>query len=235
MNIKEREMDINQGQWVKAQKQKLTVDLHDLMGGTLYQKEIFRMALRTLEIAVNSPQFCQMVSEYRYNFNGANYEGFTHNDIDGEFFSPWDVYTLLKSGVDKFNKEKDLDLDLNTELYLGRFSSAVGFTYPDTYKTWSNTKFWSGDLIEIISTIVGNVLHEYMHNCGFDHPYRWTPLRDHSVNYAIGSIGKALAMDTLSPLYEKAGISCSGWWIFKKCKIGITLEDIDGLVTSYAQ
>ena len=89
------------------------------------------------------------------------------------------------SGADKFNKEADQDIDVYLTIYYS-FKSTVGYTYPSTWWTWINRKFFSS-FDE--SEVAGNVVHEYMHNLGYDH----NTAKDHnSVPYATGYLVRDL-------------------------------------------
>lgn len=79
----------------------------------------------------------------------------------------------------------DFEMDIDLTIYYNRWTSTVGYTTPDTIRTWINRKFfWAFT----DGGICGNISHEYCHKLGFTHSFRWTPLRDMSVPYFIGNL-----------------------------------------------
>lgn len=152
------------------------VEIHDLKNFTPKQRDACTVACTMLENELRSPYFWSEVAQA--------WDGFTHkwimlNGIKTALtFDSYRAYVL--SGKDKFNTASDGDLDLHLTMYYS-FRNVVGYTYPSTWFTWINRKFFakfkSGD-------IAGNIFHEYMHNMGMDHPN----VDKKSVVYQVGYI-----------------------------------------------
>lgn len=176
----------------------LRISLNSLVGGTAKQKEMYKRALGLLERAVNSQEFKNRVLNYNYVNNGVLINSFKNNQSK----TNQQVYDLIMSGYDKYNKTKDGDIDISVELYFNRWSGVLGYTYPSTIKTWVNTKFWIDE-----SVIAGNCLHEYCHNVGFDHAFKYNPTRKHSIPYALGFIASDIVKEYLEPVSYGNGIN----------------------------
>jgi hypothetical protein len=144
---------------------RIVFELHQLNNFSKEERDKFIEAIRLAEDVLNSIEF-----KNRFlNLPLVQTNGNTNKQ----------VYNQLMSGADKFNKELDNDIDVYITLYYS-FKNTVGYTYPTTWFTWINRKFFSSfDYADV----AGNVVHEYMHNVGYDHiraSDKW------SVPYAIG-------------------------------------------------
>jgi hypothetical protein len=140
-------------------------ELHQLNNFSQEERDKFVEAIRLAEDVLNSIEF-----KNRFlNLPLVQTNGNTNKQI----------YNQLMSGADKFNKESDSDIDVYITLYYS-FRNTVGYTYPSTWWTWINRKFFSSfDFADV----AGNVVHEYAHNLGYDH-IRASDIW--SVPYAIG-------------------------------------------------
>jgi hypothetical protein len=125
-------------------------------------------ACALLECVLNSDTFKERVLK----------EQFTHTN--GK--TSQQIYDDLMSGADSFNKKPDSDIDISCEMYTARFSKVIGYTSPGDSVIHSNSKFY--DKFEL-SEIAMNIIHEYMHRCGFDHA---SASESTSVPYKIGYI-----------------------------------------------
>ena len=179
---------------------------------------------RILKAVVNSEEFKNRVCSAHYYRSGKRYDGFYQCDL-----TPTEAYNRFMSGVDKFNKDADDDIDIYITLYYSS-GSVIGYTYGNTWHTWLNSKFlrlwWKTP-----QNIAGNLGHEYCHNVsGIDkHTKKWTALRKYSAPYAIGYIVAELGEkyvtteDITAPEISGKYRVCRPrfrWfpWIFKKCK-----------------
>ena len=143
----------------------ITFEVHGTKNFTEQERQKFSLAIKKAEEVLNSEEFKDAV--LIYPFDQAN--GTTNKEI----------YDMIMSGADKFNTMEDGDIDVQIEMYYS-FGRAIGYTYPSTWFTWINRKFFKRF---DHSEIAGNVVHEYMHNLGFGH----RTAKDHdSVPYAIG-------------------------------------------------
>lgn len=212
----------------------LVAQLHNLTGGTKRSKELFRLGMKASVDALNSPQFKEAVHNFkwvdpktgvtRFEFKNDEYsyvDKVTRDKFSKEV-SRQELYNLIMSGWDKFDQVTDGDIDIKTDLFYKRWSNAIGYTYPSTFKTWINTKFWTGSEKRIVALIAGNIVHEYMHNMGFDHAFDWNPTREFTVPYAIGRIVNRIVSGDYTPgpaVFKKV---CSrSWrtlWSVKNCK-----------------
>jgi hypothetical protein len=113
-------------------------------------------------------------------------------------FSPLEIYNKFISGADSFNTEEDGYIDVHITMYHS-FKNTVGYTYPTTWFTWINRKFFSRfDHAEI----AGHVIHEYMHNVGFGHKSAGDK---NSVPYAYGYLVRDMIreLSQVTPLNQK--------------------------------
>ena len=182
----------------------LVAQIHSITGGTESSKSMFKDGVNKAIEIINSQEFKDAVINYSWkdvkgnihnNFyqNKSTYTELPSGKIIERYLSNQEIYDLIMTGWDQFHQTEDGDLDLQATIYYKAWSSAVGYTYPDTFATWINQKFWTGSYENIVAMISGNVTHEYKHNLGFDHDYDWTIYRDFSVPYAIGTIVHQLA------------------------------------------
>lgn len=107
-------------------------------------------AIRKFERASESQVFKSMIMTAKMS----GMQGKTNSEIAEMFYS----------GADLLNNEADGDLDLYLSGYYKRFSKVIGYTFPGSVVTWMNRKFI--DLMKV-SSISGNICHEYMHKLGF--------------------------------------------------------------------
>lgn len=105
-------------------------------------------------------------------------------------YSNIQIYSMLMSGADAFNPETDRDIDVQLTMFYS-FWNTVGYTYPTTWATWINRKFFSGFKEAEIGM---NVVHEYKHNLGFGHK---TPNDKKSVPYAAGYLVRDMINEKL--------------------------------------
>lgn len=203
----------------------LEYQLHNLTGGTKRTKELYRRGLEKALEVMNGDEFKEAVHNYEWrDSNGILRKNFKLNKNELGEHSRGELYNLLMSGWDKFDKSRDGDIDVDATIYYKRWSGVKGYTYGNTRKTWSNTKFWTGPSEqEIIAGIAANIIHEYMHNMGFGHAFDWNPTREFTVPYAIGTIIYNIIMDQdLGPMQSDMVYVCRRvWyklWIGKSCK-----------------
>ena len=137
------------------------VQIHDIRNATVEEKKAFRAAAIQLELELNNPDFWLQVAEV---YNTWRYKKPTAFTAYPQPFA--DFKEMVLSGADKFNTEKDGDLDLLVTMYYS-FAKVVGYTTPRTWYTWANRNIIEGfDLGEL----AGHIAHEYLHNCGLGHP-----------------------------------------------------------------
>lgn len=184
----------------------LEAEIHNINGGSKRLKYLYEMGVQTAINSLNSPEFEQIVLNFKFKDPEKGWVGTFHKPVS--YYTDRDtgkkkavkydnqgIYDLIMSGWDQFHQDADGDMDVDTTIFFKRWSNAYGYTYPGTHKTWINSKFWVGTDEQIIARIAGNVVHEYMHNLGFGHDYNWNPIRDFTVPYGVGNIVYNLALN----------------------------------------
>lgn len=131
---------------------KVRIHLHGLEGFTSGEKKRFKMALKYGHTVLNSKEFRERMQKSFFRES---------NGLSGE-----QVWELICKGKDLYNPESDHDIDVFVTMYENFWTGTVGYTYPNTLKSWINRKFFR-KFSE--PEIFGNVMHEAMHNFGFDH------------------------------------------------------------------
>ena len=180
--------------------QRFIIDVHGLKNFSEKEKNKFSAAMIELEKCLNNMNFKNAILLHEFD-----------DQTNGR--SNKELYDHFMSGRDKFNKLNDRDIDLNLTLYYS-WKSTVGYTYPSTWFTWLNRKFFSRFNYGEIS---GNVVHENRHNAGYGHE----SASDHdSVPYAFGYIARDLINGKIPPIqYTKRKIKVkykrSFWSRFK--------------------
>ena len=140
------------------------------------QKEKMLEAVEKIKIVINSTEFKDRVLNHTYDQKKTY--------VDNNSLSNQEVYQKIMDGKEDLIPELDNEMDIDVTMYYKR-SSTVGYTYPDTVRTWVNSRFFNG---YTHGQVAANVVHEWTHKIGFDHAYRNNSSRPYSVPYAIGSI-----------------------------------------------
>lgn len=178
---------------------KLRIEVHAREGFTDTELATHQKACEALEEVINSEVFKQMVlSTYFTSKNGLTNQ---------------QILDRIYSGADTINPASDGDIDVHVIMY-HKANRTVGYTYPDTHKTWVNRKFY-GD----VKSIAANIAHEAMHKIGFDH----SSASEHtSVPYAIGSIIEVLIDRKLEvEPRQKVWVCYRSWrslWLRQTCE-----------------
>jgi len=162
---------------------------------TLYLNEeetrLIENALIILGESVNSGAFENFVLNYTwhktyykrkwfrkiwYTKNGDNFRW--NNGLSSE-----EIFDKIMSGAETLDPSHDKEIDIHLKVDRRNKRGVVGYTYPNTKWQWIYK--WvlrSYDEYDI----AGNLLHEWCHKIGFDHEYRFSPLREFTVPYALG-------------------------------------------------
>jgi len=176
-------------------------EIHEVQNFSKKEQDKFLSAVSELKDVLNSEEF------------HSRFLALPLEQTKGQ--TPRSILGMIKSGADKFNTLEDGDIDIYITMYYS-FGRAIGYTYPSTWKTWINRKFFSRfDL----ASIAGNIFHEYMHNLGFGHK---TPSDHNSVPYAAGHLvrlmireklefGKYLTLDESNKIKKKVKSRLSFW------------------------
>jgi hypothetical protein len=145
-------------------------------------------ALMLVERVLNSEEFHRKVLgfEWRAQRRFAENQGLTNEAILARIFDAEEHSRPGRNGT----------LDLKLQLVRSRnpWSRVPGWTRPGDDTIWLNSRFfrrsdWTA------ADVAGNLVHEWLHQLGFTHPYQATPDRPFTVPYAVGEI----VSDLLSP------------------------------------
>ncbi len=140
------------------------------------QEEKMLVAVEKIKIVINSVEFKQRVLNHTYNQE--------RTFVDNNGLTNDEIYQKIMEGKEDLLPVIDNEMDVDVTMYYKR-SSTVGYTYPDTTRTWINSNFFNG---YTHGQVASNVVHEWTHKIGFSHDYRHNDARPYSVPYAIGSI-----------------------------------------------
>ncbi len=160
------------------------VNFNRLQGFTPAEREKLQRAAELVERVVNSPEFRQAVLDKTHGGERrfANAGGMSNEEIYAAILAAKENHTSAADG------EIDLDLTLRNFSFFQR--NVVGYTYESTPEITMNRRFFSQ---YTPAEIAGNMVHEWLHKLGFDHDFRSTSQRPHSVPYAVGEIVERLA------------------------------------------
>ena len=154
----------------------LRVKVHKMVDATAQERIKFKKAMALFEECANSEEFKEAVLDAYME------------EKDG--YSNEQIYQMLMSGVDDFDEMEDGEVDVFISFYY-EDSGTLGYTYPNTFKTWVNRKFFRHFTL---GDMAGNVLHEAMHNLGLDH----TDANPDSVPYVYGDIMTRLVNEKIN-------------------------------------
>lgn len=152
---------------------KIRIQIHGLGNFTEKEQAKLYKAVRLGNKVLNSMEFRDMVSNYTFS---------EHRGMTGK-----QIWEMICTGKDLYNPMVDNDIDVFVTMYENFWTGTIGYTFPETFKTWMNRKFFRS---YNEAQILGNVLHEAMHNFGFDHKNNETKLE--SVPYKIGYFARDL-------------------------------------------
>lgn len=152
----------------------LICQIHRMRNFSLNDAKNYILSANGLGVALNKSDFKDRLLELTFTEN---------NELSNE-----KIYEYLKSGRDKFNVKKDFDIDIDVTLYNNPDSNVIGFTYPNTWRTWINKKYLDSESHKFLA---GHILHEYLHNMGFNHYGEHST----SVPYQLGELVRRVLND----------------------------------------
>ena len=162
----------------------LDVEIHGMKNFSPAERAKFKKAMNELVKVINSREF--YVRWMALELVQTN--GLTNKEL----------YDLLMSGNSKFQNNNDRDIDVQITMYYS-YKRVVGYTYPSTWATWINRKFFR-NFTE--AEIAANVFHEDWHNKGLGHKRA----SDHmSVPYAGGHLVRDMIRNGYDPTPFAAG------------------------------
>jgi hypothetical protein len=119
-----------------------------------------------------------------HTYNGAK------TFVDNAGFTNEEIYQKILDAAETLQPAKNNTMDLEVELYSNIFTSTVGYTTTASKRIWVNTKYFNS---YGLTSVANNLFHEWLHKLGFDHAASYSPSRDYSVPYGIGTIMETLA------------------------------------------
>lgn len=164
----------------KYEGQQISVDIHEANNFSESDLAHFKLAIEIMVNVVNSEEFKDSVLHPPRLLEET--KGMSNEEI----------YNLFMSGRTELDNKPDKDIDIYINMYY-KWGSTIGYTYPSTLSTWINRRFfWSmGE-----GGIVGNIVHEYLHKCGFSHASRGYTRRE--VPYYYGQVAEFWANKMLN-------------------------------------
>lgn len=143
---------------------------------TQEQEDKMLDAVERLKLVINSTEFRDRVINHTYQGE--------KTFVDNAGLSNEEIYQKIMEGAEILLPEVDHEMDVDVTMYY-KSSSTVGYTYPDTTRTWVNSRFFNG---YTPGQVAANVTHEWTHKLGFEHSFYNNSARPYSVPYAVGSI-----------------------------------------------
>lgn len=157
---------------ITRENKKWSIKEHALIGFSPEGMEKHRIAQRMLETVVNSWEFRQeLLAASLTSTRGMS------NSM---------IYNLIINGNEIISPIIDFEADISVHAYR-KSGRVVGYTYPDTDKTWLNLNFF--DKFNY-AQVANNLFHEWLHKLGFDHR---SASEKTSIPYAAGKIVETLA------------------------------------------
>lgn len=137
-----------------------------------------------LQRAVNDPRLKERLCKIKKG-------EFTDCTLSGE-----EVYEVFMRGRQTGESSDDFEMDIDLTIYSTYpWIKTIGYTYPNTIRTWINRKYF---LALTLAEICGNLSHEFCHKLGFTHTVHWTSVRDMSVPYFIGYLIRDLVAEIMN-------------------------------------
>jgi hypothetical protein len=157
-------------------KEATKVQVVSLTGFNATQEARFRKILSNVEKVINSERFKKEVLDHTYQ----DKKQFVDTTDSNE-----QVLTKILS--------KTWAIEYRLEM-LSRFSSTVGYTYPNV--TWIVLNARKYPLMSD-ADVANNIIHEYGgHKLGrYGHAQKWNAARDYSTPYGLGNIGEKVYVE----------------------------------------
>lgn len=171
----------------------LSVEIKEAVGFSEEEFATLQRAIKILIEVVNSKEF------QRYCINPPRNLDHTNG------LSSSEIYELFMSGKTALDPTEDTDIDIYINIYYAP-NRTIGYTYPNTLKTWINRRYYSDSTV---ATIISNLIHEYLHKCGFKH--EMTGYSQYNIPYYYGNGAHYFAKQilnghVLTPLEAARGV-----------------------------
>jgi len=145
------------------------------------QKEKLIKAQDIIERVFNSKEYKELVSNHAFNQSKSFFEN--------QKLTNDQIYNKLFLGAETLNPIENNQMDLKVTMYNSKFTSTVGYTYPNSMVVFTNLKFHQHFTP---CRVASNLVHEWTHKIGFTHSQKWTKERDYTVPYAHNMIIESL-------------------------------------------
>ena len=145
------------------------------------QEEKIKKAADLIKKIVLSEEFKEHILNYTYDGK--------KEFKDNKGYSNLEIYNIILEGAETLSPEKNNTMDVEVELFHEQ-TKTIGYTYPHTGRVWMNTKYFDHYTPLLVAD---NLMHEWMHKLGFEHEFKWSSSREHSVPYAVGYLIKKLS------------------------------------------
>lgn len=156
----------------------LNIEIHGLINFSQAERTKFKKAMATLALVLNSREYYTRFMNLKLEQTGGK--------------SNLELYRMQMSGNNKFQSNNDKDIDIKLTLYRS-WKNIIGYTYPSTWFTWINRKFFRKFEDDELCM---NVSHEEWHNIGLGH----LKASDHfSVPYAGGYLVRDMIRNGFDP------------------------------------
>jgi hypothetical protein len=158
---------------------------------TSEEKEKIDIAANYLQGVVNTEEFKEFVLNY-YWFKEIQtgmlwWKKYRHEKMtnfhDTDLLN-FEVYNLIMSGAETLDPSHDKTANIYLHIDRRFRRRVIGYTYPTTKWQWIYD--WAFKSFTI-PEIAGNIFHEWLHKIGFEHEYKYSFSRNHSVPYALGT------------------------------------------------
>lgn len=160
------------------------INFEHFKGGSRVKKDI-ELARTRLERVLNSTNFKTEVYNHRY---AKKYQFKKNKSLNNQ-----EVYQTIIDGADKYDRSIDNKIDMILCPYYSS-KNVIGYTYSNRKEVWLNFKYYRDRYNDFqISDIVGNILHEWIHNAGFTHSFKRNNTRKYTIPYAVGYISRDIA------------------------------------------
>ena len=144
--------------------------------------------------ALNSPEFEEFCKNYKWSKNlctGMFWWRKCRQNSGISFrlteLNNSQVYDRIINGAEKLLAEQDNEADIFIKVDQRYTRNVIGYTYPSTNWQWIYKKYFRQMSVK---GVAGNIAHEWCHKLGFKHEYKYNPIREFTVPYAVGNFVK---------------------------------------------
>lgn len=104
-----------------------------------------------------------------------------------------EIYQIILDGADKYDTRIDNQLDVILCPWY-KNKRTIGYTYSNRKEIWINFKYFRDRYNNFgVPDMVGNMIHEWLHNANFSHSSKNNRTRKKTVPYGVGYIARDIA------------------------------------------